>query len=154
MDDALKQALGGLLLNAVPTILIFFGLYLAYLNLVHKPLLKVLAERHNKTGGAVAKAQSDIAAADSKSTEYEQRLREARAGLFKQQEARRKMVMEAREAALAEARSQASVKVKAAKADLQKEAATAKGSLMAQAEQLANEIIQAVLGTGVTAGGR
>ena len=154
MDDALKQALGGLLLNAVPTILIFFGLYLAYLNLVHKPLLKVLAERHNKTGGAVAKAQSDIAAADAKSTEYEQRLREARVGLFKQQEARRKMVMEAREAALAEARSQASVKVKAAKADLQKEAATAKGSLMAQAEQLANEIIQAVLGTGVTAGGR
>jgi F-type H+-transporting ATPase subunit b len=158
MDAALKKAIGELLLNAVPTIILFAIVYLAYRFLVHNPLGRVLAERHSKTEGAVAKAQADVAAADAKTKEYEERLREARAGIFKAQEARRKQLMDARTAAIAEARAEADVKVKAAKAEIAKETATAKTGLQAQVETLAQEVIRAVLnprsGAAPAVGGR
>jgi F-type H+-transporting ATPase subunit b len=145
MDAALTKAIGELLLSAVPTIIIFLGLFGAYIYLVHRPLLKVLQERHARTEGAVAKAQADIAAADAKTSEYEQRLREARAVLFKQQENRRKQHLEARAAVIAEARRAASQRVKAAKVEIEKETVTAKASLGAQSEALAQQVIDAVL---------
>jgi F-type H+-transporting ATPase subunit b len=145
MDAALQKALGELLLAAVPTIVMFVVLYLAYRLLVHNPLMKVLAERHNKTEGAVAKAQADIAAAEAKTAEYEARLREARMNLFKSQEARRRQLLEARNAAIAEARSKAEAQVKVARAEIEKEFAAAKTTLQAQAESLAAEVIRTVL---------
>lgn len=145
MDAALKKALGELLLSAVPTIVMFTILYLAYRFLVHKPLMKVLAERHSKTEGAVAKAQADVAAAEAKTKDYEERLREARMGIFKAADARRKQLLDARNAAIAEARAAADTKVKAAKAEIEKEAVTAKAGLQAQTETLAQEVIRAVL---------
>lgn len=156
MDAALQKALGELLLNAVPTIIIFLLLFVAYLKLVHHPLLKVLAERHAKTAGAVAKAQADIAAAEARTADYEQKLREARAGVFKMMEGRRKQLMEARASAVAEAKARAQEQVKAAKAEIEKEAATAKSGLQAQAETLAQEVIRAVTSTkaGQPAAGR
>jgi len=145
MDAALQRALGELLLAAVPTILLFLFLFVAYLKLVHQPLLKVLAERHAKTAGAVAKAQADVAAAEARTAEYEQKLREARMSVFKTMEARRKTLMEARAAAIGEAKTKAEAQVKAAKAEIEKEATTAKASLQGQVETLAQEVIRAVL---------
>ena len=150
MDAALQRALGELLLAAVPTILLFLFLFVAYLKLVHRPLLKVLAERHAKTAGAVAKAQADVAAAEARTAEYEQKLREARASVFKTMEARRKALMEARGAAIAEAKAKAETQVKAAKAEIEKEAAAAKASLQGQVETLAQEVIRAVVSGGKT----
>jgi F-type H+-transporting ATPase subunit b len=148
MDAALQKVLGELLLNAVPTIILFAIVWMAYKLLVHDPLLRVRAERHSKTEGAIATAQQNIAAADAKTAEYEQKLREARAEVFRRQEARRKTVLEARSAAIAQAREQASVKIKAAKADIEKDAATAKVTLQQQAESLATDVIRAVLRAG------
>jgi F-type H+-transporting ATPase subunit b len=68
----------------------------------------VLEERRSKTEGAVEKSRADIAAAEARTSEYEQRLREARATVFRAQEARRKAALDARTAALNEARSQGS----------------------------------------------
>ena len=98
MDETLRQ-LGELLLGSVPTIILFALLYLLYTLIVHKPLTKVLAERHDKTEGAIAKARADIAAAEARTAEYEQRIREARLALFKAQEDRRQKAIQARAAA-------------------------------------------------------
>src|SRR5436190_21178236 len=111
MDAALKKAIGELLLGSIPTIFMFAILYTAYRILVHNPLMRVLADRHAKTEGAVAKAQADIAAASAKTADYEARLREARLSIFKSQEARQKQLMEARAAAITEARNKASEQV-------------------------------------------
>ena len=146
MDSALQQAIGELLLNSVPTILIFLGLVIAFHYMVYLPLQKVLAERHARTAGAVEKAKADIAAAEAKTAEYEKALREARAEQFRQQEARRKTALEAREKALAQARDAASGMVKSAKAERQKETATAKAGLEGQVEMLAQQVIQRVMG--------
>ena len=96
MDETLRQV-GELLLGSIPTIIFMVLLYAIYTALVHKPLVKVLAERRSKTEGAVEKARADIAAAEARTAEYEQRLREARMAVFKNQEALRQQALQARE---------------------------------------------------------
>lgn len=145
MDTALKQAIGELLLNAVPTIVLFLSLYFAYRKLVHEPLTMVLAERHSKTAGAVAKAQADIAEAEARTADYEQKLREARGVVFRTMDARRKELLEARSAALAEAKTKAVELVKAAKVTIESETKVAKAGLQAQASTLTEAMIRAIL---------
>src|SRR6266853_1801311 len=120
MDQTLQQ-LGELLLGSVPTVILLALLYALYTLIVHKPLRRVLEERRSKTEGAVEKSRADIAAAEARTSEYEQRLREARAKVFRAQEARRKAAMDARAAALSQARAKAEAQVQAAKADIQKD---------------------------------
>ncbi len=144
MDEILQQ-LGGLLLNAIPTVVIFVFLYISYRLLVHKPLERALEERHAKTEGAVAKAQADVAAAEAKTSEYEQKIRDAKVAIYKQQEAHRRELMDARAKALAEARAHADAQVKQAKADLDRDAAAARQSLESEADRLAAEVIRAIL---------
>ena len=144
MDETLKQ-LGELLLGAIPTVIFLLLIYGFYTALVHRPLARVLAERHSKTEGAVEKARADIAASEARTAEYEQRLREARMAVFKTQEARRQQVMQARAAAVAEARSKAQTHVEQARADIEKDKQSAQGGLQAESAALAQEIIRTVL---------
>ena len=116
-----------------------------YTVIVHKPLRRVLDERRGKTEGAIEKSRADIAAADARTSEYEQRLREARATLFRAQEARRKAALEARAAALNEARAKAQAQVQAAKADIEKDREAAQSGLQDQVQTLAIEIMRRVL---------
>ena len=85
MDETLHQ-LGELLLGSIPTVILLALLYALYTAIVHKPLQKVLAERRGKTEGAVEKSRADIARAEERTAEYEQKLREARAAVFRAQE--------------------------------------------------------------------
>jgi F-type H+-transporting ATPase subunit b len=158
MDLILKQ-LGELLLGAIPTIVLLLTLYALYHVLVHVPLQKVLAERHARTEGAVQKARADIAAAEARTAEYEQKLRDARTAIYKTQEERRKQADQARAHAISEARNRAEAKVAEARKGIQTEAATAQANLRTEAERLANEIVSALLrpagvGTRPVLGGR
>ncbi len=144
MDETLRQ-LGELLLGSIPTIILFTLLYILYTAIVHKPLGRVLEQRRSKTEGAVEKSRADIAAAEARTSEYEQRLREARATLFQQQEARRKAALDARAAALAQARKQAQTQVHSAKEDIQKDRDAAQAALQSEAQALAIEIMRRVL---------
>lgn len=144
MDQTLQQ-LGELLLGAVPTVILFTLLYLLYKTVVHKPLARVLAERRSKTEGAVEKSKADIAAADARTSEYEQRLREARAAVFHAQEARRQAALQARTNAVTEARTKAQAQVQAAKADIERDRGAAEKGLAGEAAALAKEIVRRVL---------
>ena len=144
MDQTLKQ-LGELLLGSVPTVILLALLYVLYTTIVHKPLQRVLAERRSKTEGAIEKSKADIAAAEARTAEYEQKMREARASVFRAQEARRQAAMQARTAALNQARAGAQAQVQAAKADIEKERLVAEQGLQAEAGSLAQEIVRRVL---------
>jgi F-type H+-transporting ATPase subunit b len=144
MDQTLQQ-LGELLLGAVPTVILVALLYALYTVIVHKPLRRVLDERRSKTEGAVEKSKADIAAADARTSEYEQRLREARAAVFRGQEAKRQVALETRANAVNEARKSAQAKVEAAKADIESDRAVAEQGLQAEAAALAREIVRRVL---------
>jgi len=144
MDEILRQ-LAELLLAAIPTVVMFVTLFTAYKLIVHKPLVAVLAERRARTQGAIEKASADIAAADARTEEYAQRLREARLSIFKRQEARRQQLLQARSAAVAEARAAADARVKAARASLEQDVRGAKLTLATESEALADQIIRVIL---------
>ena len=144
MDQTLHQ-LGELLLGSIPTIVFLVLLYFFYRMLVHAPLAKVLAQRHSLTEGAIERARADIAAAEAKTSEYEHKLREATLAVFKAQEERRQLVVNAREAAIAAARAQAQQQVTAARTALEQDKAVAQSQLQAEAERLAADVIRRVL---------
>ena len=144
MDQTLRQ-LGELLLGAVPTVILLATLYILYTFLVHRPLAAVLAERRNRTEGAMEKARADIAAAEARTAEYEQRLREARLRVFKNQEARRQQATQSRNQAVNEARTRAQAQVKQARADIEEYKQQAMSKLQSDAAQLAAAIVRAVL---------
>src|SRR5579871_874932 len=139
MDQTLQQ-LGELLLKAVPTVILLALLYALYTTIVHKPLRRVLEERRNKTEGAIEKSKADIAAAEARTSEYEQKLREARAAIFRVQEAKRQAAMQARTQAVNQARAKAQTQVQAAKADIERDRAAAQKGLQGEAAELAQEI--------------
>jgi F-type H+-transporting ATPase subunit b len=144
MDQTLHQ-LGELLLGSVPTVILLALLYALYTAIVHKPLRRVLEERRSKTEGAVEKSKADIAAADARTSEYEQKLREARAAVFRAQEAKRQAVVQARANAVNEARTKAQAQVQAAKVDIESDRAAAQNGLQGEAGALAQEIMRRVL---------
>jgi F-type H+-transporting ATPase subunit b len=144
MDETLRQ-LGELLLGSVPTVILLTLLYVLYTMIVHKPLQRVLAERRSKTEGAVEKSRADIAAAEARTAEYEQKLREARGAIFRAQEARRQVALQARTNALNQARSKAQAQVQAAKQAIEQDRAAAEKNLPADVAALAQEIMRRVL---------
>jgi F-type H+-transporting ATPase subunit b len=149
MDETLRQV-GELLLGSIPTIIFLVLLYGIYSVLVHKPLVRVLAERHDKTEGAIEKAGADIAAAEARTAEYEQRLREARMMVFKHQEALRQQALQARAEALAEAQKKAHAQVEQAREAIEKDKAAAQAVLQTESGKLVAEIIRIVLQPGTT----
>jgi len=144
MDETLRQV-GELLLGSVPTIIIFLLLFGLYTVLVHRPLVRVLSERHARTQGAIEKARADVASAEARTAEYEQKLREARLALFKLLEARRAQAAQARAAAVAEARKSAQAQLEQARAVIEQDKASAEKVLDGEAGRLAQEIIRMVL---------
>jgi len=150
MDQTLHQ-LGELLLGAVPTVILVALLYALYTTVVHKPLQRVLADRRSKTEGAIETSRADIASAEARTAEYEQRLREARVAVFKAQEARRQQALQARSAAAEEARKRAQAQVTQARTAIENEKIAAQERLQADSARLAAEIVRTVLHTGPAA---
>jgi len=144
MEQTLRQ-LGELLLGAIPTGVLLLVLYGLYHVIVHKPLEAVLAERRKRTQGAVEQARADIAVAATRAAEYETRLRESRLAVFKALDNRRKQAIEARAAAVAQARERAHQQIAQAKAQLEHETSAARATLDAASDSLANQIIKTIL---------
>jgi len=144
MEETLRQ-LGELLLGSIPTILLFLVVYGSYRVVVHRPLTRVLQERYELTEGAIEKSRANIAAAEAKTAEYEQRLREAKLAIFKAQEARRQQALQARSAVVAQAREQAGNEISQARARIAHELETAKAQLEPESERLSSEVIRTIL---------
>jgi F-type H+-transporting ATPase subunit b len=143
--DEIVQQVGALLLGAIPTILLFVVLVAAYQILVQGPLNKTLAERRARTEGAVENAHKAIAQAEAKASEYADKLRHARAEIFKMREQRAKHRNAERESALDAARKAAGIQVSQAKAELDGEAEHARQTIQGSAGELANQVVRAVL---------
>ena len=144
MEQTLRQ-LGELLLGAVPTVIVLGTLSLVYTFLVHRPLTAILAERRSRTQGAMEKARADVAAAEARTADYEQRLREARLKVFRNQEVRRQQALQARADAVQLARARAHEQITQARTGIEEAKRQALTSLEAEAGRLASEIVRTVL---------
>ncbi|MGA2167085.1 MAG: ATP synthase F0 subunit B [Terracidiphilus sp.] len=147
MQEILQQV-GALLVGAVPTILLFIVLVLAYQFLVQGPLTATLKERRARTEGAVEEAHKAIAQAEARAAEYAAKLRQARAEVYKVREQRVKQWSAERDAQVDNARKAAGLKVAQARAELDAEAAQARRSIQASAGDLASQVVRAVLPAG------
>ena len=79
------QALGGILFKAIPTVIFLLFLHFYFKHAV-RALAKVLKQREELTAGARKAAEASLAAADRKTAEYEAKLRDARAEVYREQE--------------------------------------------------------------------
>ena len=147
MDEILNQ-LGGLVLGAVPTIILFLLLVVAYGLLVRRPLDRVLAERRARTTGAVEQARDAISEAEAKTADYEDSLRKARAELFAARDKRLKQWQAERDQALSEARTATAEKVQAAKVEIEQSVAIAKVQIEEMSAELSEKILRAVMPAG------
>ena len=149
--EQLLPALGGMLLKAIPTILIVLLLHWYLKAMLFKPLQKVLAERDALTIGAKKRAQETLKLADTKAAEFERAIVQARAEIYRDQETKRKEWMGDQAEQVRTARAGADKSVSAARADLDRESAEARENLKATSEGLADEIARTILGRGAHA---
>ncbi len=139
------QQLGSLLVGAVPTMLLFIVLVVAYQFLVQGPLSATLKQRRARTVGALEDAQKATEKAEARAAEYAAKLRQARAEVYKMREQRVKQWSAERDAALDAARKVAGQKVAEATAGLEAEAVQARKSIETAAGELASQVMRAVL---------
>ncbi|HWG20144.1 MAG TPA: ATP synthase F0 subunit B [Terracidiphilus sp.] len=144
MDEILQQV-GNFLLGAVPTALLFIVLVLAYQFLVQGPLTRTLGERRARTQGAIEDAHRAIARAEERAQDYANKLRHARAEIYRLREQRVQQWNAERDAALEVARKATGLKVSQARAELDTEAAHARQVIQGSAGELARRVVRAVL---------
>jgi F-type H+-transporting ATPase subunit b len=147
MDQILNQ-LGELVLGAVPTMILFILLVIAYGFLVRRPLDRVLAERRARTLGAVEQARTAIAAAEAETTAYEEKLRAAKAEIFQARDKKLKQWNAEREAALAQVRKHTQERIQGARQEIEQSAQEARLQIVGQSEDLSRRILNAVLPAG------
>jgi F-type H+-transporting ATPase subunit b len=149
--DLILHQLTDLFLRSIPTAVLFLLLLGAYRMLVHAPLIKVLAERRERTTGAMERAEAAIRQADARAQEYEAKLRAARAEIFHAREQRMQAMQRERERVLEEARHAAHERVRVARAGLEGEAAEARATLDGKADSLAAEILRVIVPSAAAA---
>lgn len=143
--QAIFQQLQGYFIGAVPTALLFLVLVLAYQFLIQGPLSAALKERRARTAGAVEAAHKAIEKAEARAAEYDAKLRQARAEIFRAREERIKQWSAERDAALDAARKAAGTRVNQAKAELDTEVEKARLLVQASVAELATRVVRAVL---------
>jgi F-type H+-transporting ATPase subunit b len=147
MNEILNQ-LGGLVLGAVPTMVLMLLLVVSYGLLVRRPMERVLNQRRARTTGAVEDAQQAIAQAEARTAEYEDKLRKARAEILASREQKLKQWSVERDQALAGARAATVEKVKAAKSEIEQSVAIARLQIDGTSAELSEQVLRAVMPPG------
>ena len=108
--------------------------------------MRVLHERAAKIEGAHRERESLRAAAQEKDKAYREAIRAARAKIFAEQEAARRVALDERGAAVQRARAAAGEQIQTARARITKDKEVAASELELSSRQLAEEIARSVLG--------
>jgi F0F1-type ATP synthase membrane subunit b/b' len=144
MDKTL-HALGGILLNGIPTFVLVLILNF-YLRVVFfKPLQQTLHKRKAMTEGARNSAAAALEAADARVAEHEAALRAALAEVYEAQENLNRELEEQHAVALQKAHADADMMLRSMRAEIAKEAEAASWELATQSEILADQIVNSLL---------
>jgi F-type H+-transporting ATPase subunit b len=143
--ESLLATVRELLVRAVPTFLIFTFLYLYLRSTLFGPLQKVLDEREAATSGTKKAADEALKKAERKAAEYEEKLRAARAEIYKEQEEMRNRLRASQLGHLAAAKERIDWKIREAAAAIQADKTASAERLDADSGALADEIVTAIL---------
>lgn len=139
------QALGGILLQAVPTVCLLLIVHFYLKRMFFRPMREVLDKRREATEGARESAARMLKQAEEKAATLEAALRRARNEIYQENEETRRRWISEQTTRLDEARRESRELIHKAKLELEAEAAVAKRSLAAAAETLAEEITRSLL---------
>jgi F-type H+-transporting ATPase subunit b len=143
--EQISQALAGILLKSIPTIVLLVFLYFYLKAMLFGPLDRLLTHREELTAGTRNAAEKSLRDAEHKVEDYEAKMREARAEVYREQEEIRRRWLTDQAAQVTTAREKTGGVVQAAKAQITEEVASARQSLAASAGTLADQIASAVL---------
>ena len=144
MDQTL-HALGGILLKSIPTVVLLLFLYFYLKLMLFGPLTRVLKQRDELTAGTRDAAQKSLKDAERKVQEYEAKMREARAEVYREQEETRKRWLADQASQVEGARERTGHTVRQAKEEMAVEITAARQTLAESAAALADQIATAVL---------
>ena len=143
--EATLQALGGILLRAIPTVVLLLIVHFYLKWMFFRPLREVLAKRRAATQGMRESAEALLARADEQTKSIEAELRATREEIYQEQEESRRRWLAEQTQHLEEARQQARELVHQSKVQLENETAAAKRDLAATADSLADQIARSLL---------
>jgi F-type H+-transporting ATPase subunit b len=139
------QALGGILLQAIPTICLLLIVHFYLKFVFFRPMREVLDKRREATEGARELAAAMLQKAAEKADALDAALRKARDEIYQENEATRRKWIDEQTGRLEEARRESRERIHQAKLELEAESAVAKKSLEATAETLAEAITRSLL---------
>ena len=139
------HALGQILLNAVPTVVLLLVLYLYAKYMFFKPMEKVLRQRYEATEGSRKMAEEALERARARTAEYEVALRAARSEVYQAQEELHRQLQERETAQLTAARQAADAAVEEAREQLALDVEQAKAALGRESDALAAQITESIL---------
>jgi F-type H+-transporting ATPase subunit b len=143
--EATLHDLGGLLLKAIPTLVLLLIVHFYLKWMFFRPLGDVLSQRRAATEGLREAADAALRKASEQASSIEAQLREAREQIYQaQEEARRRWIGE-QAARLEEARHQSRELVHQSKLQLEAEVAAAKRDVAATTDALAEQIARSLL---------
>lgn len=143
--DATLNALANLLLEAIPTVVLFLFLAFYLKKIFFIPVANILEERRKATEGVRELSQRAFEAADKRSSEFETALQLARADLAQENEARRRQWDAEEQEAVAAAHARAHERLEVAKREIEQDLQRAEGELQSQVEPLSEQIISSLL---------
>lgn len=139
------QALSGILLKAVPTIILLIILHFYLKGMLFRPLQKTLKRREELTAGARRAADESLAAAAAKAADYAAKFRDARSEVYREQEEIRRVWLEDQAKQIDAGHARSVEAMQAAQKRLAEETASAKQNLVETSAALADRIATTVL---------
>jgi|SRR5947209_13073340 F-type H+-transporting ATPase subunit b len=143
--DATLNALADLLLEAIPTVVLFLFLVYYLKKVFFIPVANILEERRKATEGVRALSQRAFEAADKRNSEFETALQLARADLGQENENLRRQWDREEAEAIAKAHAEAGARIEAAKLQLAEDVQRAEAELQTQIGPLSEQIISSLL---------
>ena len=144
--EATLHALGRIVLFGLPTSFLVILLCI-YLKIMYfGPFQKMLAARYEATEGARKAAEESLNRATAKAAEFEAALQQARHEIYSEQEQYLKKLRDQQAAETETARRAAEARLTKAREELAADAAAARASLASQADLLASQIADVILG--------
>ncbi len=143
--DQILQALGGILLRAIPTVILLIFVHIYLKRMLFRPLQETLAKRREQTEGAQESARASLARAEEKAAMYELALKEARAEMYREQEETRRRWLDHQASRIEEARQRTHELIKEASDKIAQETEAAKRDLDSSSHMLALQITEALV---------
>lgn len=143
--DSIAHALGRLLLQAVPTVVLLILVHFFLKSVFFKPLQNMLKKRREATEGAQESAAKSLAMASEKAAMYEIAIKDARNEMYREQEETRRRWLDEQSSQIEDARRRTHEKILDSSKEIAAQVENAKQELGSTSQMLAIQIVETLV---------